>query len=242
MLRETWGTLWFYWPGSLSCPSSPEHAISMWKQVSCKQCCRGQLSSFRLYPWPGAIQAAGFQDSVWVIYRMDYGLQGKKLPVFIFLKFGVGTFCIYNLCQGFHPCPRVYIYNYDFLIPSSSVGGNRWHMSGVPLVPLPQNVVRKPDSSRIAISLQVHFWKVQKQNLWCSWHFRCVYNLPNCWPLGSELVVTKGINNPPLLSPKYEKGGCYLALAQRPAGTQSQTAAQWYIWPQKALGWQKRPK
>lgn len=63
------------------------------------------------------------------------------------------------------PAPCVYIYNYDFLIPSSSVGGNRSHMSGVPLVPLPQNVVRKPDSSRIAISLQVPFWKVQKQNL-----------------------------------------------------------------------------
>lgn len=35
---------------------------------------------------------------------------------------------------------------------------------------------------------------------------------------------------------------CYLALAQSPAGTQSQTAAQWYIWPQKALGWQGGPK
>lgn len=146
MLRETWGTLWSYWPGSLSCPSSPEHALSMWKQVSCKQCCRGQLSSFRLYPWPVAIQAAGFQDKVsessteWIMVYKERSFQ------FLFFKSLALAPSVFSTCARVStPAPCVYIYNCDFLIPSSSVGGNRWHMSGVPLVPLPQNVVRKPD-------------------------------------------------------------------------------------------------
>jgi hypothetical protein len=52
----------------------------------------------------------------------------------------------------------------------------------------------------------------------------------------------KGISSPSLLSQNPKKEGRYLALAQRPAGTQSQTAAKWYISATKSFGVAERAK
>jgi hypothetical protein len=110
-------------------------------------------------------------------------------------------------------------------------------MPGVQLVPLPQNVVRKPDSSRIAISLKVPSGGTKSKIsdaadiLGVYIIYQIVGHLALSWWSQKELAAL------PFYPQNMKREGCYLALAQSPAGTQSQTAAQWYIWPQKALGW-----